>query len=117
MNLIIRYGFLLISCCLWATTASAKKEIVHDAEYYVLKAQHGDKWAAEDKEIAKKLAALREKHGKPPNIIHIMWDDTAVGELGIPHLQKNRGFQTPNINRFSAEGQYFSSRSYFRILL
>ena len=82
------------------------KDIVHDAEYYVLKAQHGDRWATEDKDLDKRIAALKAKHGRSPNIIHIMWDDSPVGELGIPHLQKNRGFETPNINRFAAEGQY-----------
>ena len=95
-------GLLLLS-----PFASAK-DIVHDAEYYVLKAQHGDKWAKEDEGLNKKLAELKAKHGRPPNIIHIMWDDTGVGELGIPHIQKNRGFQTPNINQFAAEGQYYS---------
>lgn len=92
---------------LFPLSASAK-DIVHDAEYYILKAQHGDKWAAQDKEIDKKLAALKAKHGTTPNIIHIMWDDTAVGEIGVPHNQANRGFKTPNINEFAAEGQYFS---------
>jgi arylsulfatase len=84
------------------------QEIVHDAEFYVLKAQHGDKWAAQDKELDKKLAALKAKHGTTPNIIHIMWDDTAVGEIGIPHLQKNRGFETPNMNKMAADGAYFT---------
>ena len=54
-----------------------------------------------------KLAELRQKHGAPPNIIHIMWDDTAVGEVGIPAIQKVRGFETPNINRLAAEGINF----------
>ena len=36
-----------------AGTADAK-DIVHDAEFYVLKAQHGDKWASQDKDIDKK---------------------------------------------------------------
>ena len=40
---------------------ASAKDIVHDAEFYVLKAQHGDKWAAEDKELDKKLAALKKK--------------------------------------------------------
>ncbi|MBW2227912.1 MAG: sulfatase-like hydrolase/transferase, partial [Deltaproteobacteria bacterium] len=84
------------------------KEIIHDAEYYVLEAQHGDKWAAQDKELDKKLAELRKKHGTPPNIIHIMWDDTAVGEVGVPQIQKARGWETPKINKFSAEGIYFA---------
>jgi hypothetical protein len=91
-----------------ATATAATKEIVHDAEYYVLEAQHGEKWAAQDAELQKKLKALRKKHGTPPNIIHIMWDDTAVGEVGVPHIQKARGWETPNINNFSKEGIYFA---------
>lgn len=54
-----------------------------------------------------KLAALREKYGKPPNIIHIMWDDTPVGEIGIPEIQKVRGWETPNMNQMAAEGINF----------
>jgi len=100
----------MLSAALLATLVSgsawAKKDIVHDAEYYNLKAQHGDKWATQDEAIEAKLKALQEKHGTPPNIIHIMWDDSPVGEMGIPHLQKNRGFATPNINQFTAEGAY-----------
>ena len=29
--------------------AKEKSKIVHDAEYYILEAQHGKKWAAEDR--------------------------------------------------------------------
>ncbi len=86
----------------------AAKDVVHDAEHYVLLAQHKDKWNKQDNELQEKLVALREKHGTPPNIIHIMWDDTPVGEVGIPQLQVNRGFKTPNMNQFAAEGIYFS---------
>ncbi len=83
------------------------QEIIHDAEHYVLAAQHGEKWAAVDAEIDQRLAALRKKHGTPPNIIHIMWDDTALGEVGIPAIQKVRGFETPNINRIAETGANF----------
>lgn len=88
--------------------AQASKDIVHDAEYYILKAQHGEKWEQQDKELNAKIAALHKKHGGPPNIIHIMWDDTAVGEIGVPHNQASRGFKTPNMNTFAEEGQYYS---------
>jgi len=91
-----------------SATAWAADEIIHDAEYYVLEAQHGDKWAAEDKELKSKLAELKAKHGTPPNIIHIMWDDTPVGEVGIPQIQKMRGWETPNINQFSSDGIFFT---------
>ncbi len=89
------------------TQTPSKNRIIHDAEYYILEAQHGARWAAEDAEIEQKLAELRKKHGTPPNIIHIMWDDTAVGEVGIPAIQKVRGFETPNMNRLAAEGINF----------
>jgi len=36
-----------------------------------------------------------------------MIDDLAVGEVGIPALQKVRGFTTPNINKMATEGINF----------
>ncbi len=36
-----------------------------------------------------------------------MWDDTPIGEVGFPALQKLRGFETPNINKMAAEGANF----------
>ena len=88
---------LVLPLALTAMTVSAQ-EIIHDAEYYVLEAQHGEVWAAQDERIQQRLEELRREHGRPPNIIHIMWDDTPVGEVGIPELQKVRGWETPNMN-------------------
>ena len=88
-------------------TSACAKDIIHDAEHYLLEAQHGERWEAEDKEIDAKLAALEKKFGTKPNIIHIMWDDTGVGEIGIPEIQKLRGFETPNMNRMAKEGANF----------
>ncbi len=99
---------LLLLAGVASSAIAAKEEIVHDAEYYVLEAQHSEKWAAQDVELKKKLKALREKHGRSPNIIHIMWDDTAVGEVGVPQIQAARGWSTPNINQFSKDGIYFA---------
>jgi hypothetical protein len=90
-----------------AIAQGAKPRVIHDSEYYILEAQHGQEWAAQDVEINQKLAELRKKYGAPPNIIHIMWDDMAVGEVGIPAIQKVHGFETPNINRLAAEGINF----------
>lgn len=78
--------------------------IIHDAEHYVLAAMHGDRWMTEDAEIDAKLADLREQFGKPPNIIHVMWDDTPVGEIGIPEIQQIRGWETPAMNEIAADG-------------
>lgn len=55
--------FICVFCLHYNVSA---QEIVHDAEFYVLKAQHRDKWMAEDKELQAKLEALRKKHGTPP---------------------------------------------------
>ena len=97
----------IASLLIVGATAVNAKPIVHDAEFYVLNAQNGDKWAKEDKGLDEKLAALKKKFGTPPNIIHIMIDDLAVGEVGIPALQKVRGFTTPNINKMAADGINF----------
>ena len=69
-----------------ATLAQAARPIIQDAEHYPLAAQHAEKWAEEDKALDKRLAELRKKHGTRPNIIHIMWDDMALGEVGIPEI-------------------------------
>jgi len=99
---------LIILAVLFCTVTVNAQEIIHDAEYYILKAQHGDEWAKQDKEIQNRLAALEKKHGRKPNIVHIMWDDTPVGEIGVPQIQATRGFKTPNMNKFAAEGQYYA---------
>ncbi len=81
---------------------------VHDAEYYIVELQNREKWAAEDQDLDARLAKLREQHGTPPNIIHIMFDDLAFGDLGIPQMAAIRGFNTPNIDRMAAEGAIFT---------
>ncbi|VFQ46198.1 sulfatase-like hydrolase/transferase [Desulfoluna butyratoxydans] len=106
LNVVVALSLSVLFCC--GPAKAKSKAIIHDAEYYVLEAQHGEKWATEDEELDKKLAELKEKHGTPPNIIHIMWDDTAAGEIGVPQIQKTRGWETPNMNKFSAEGIYFA---------
>ena len=82
--------------------------IVHDAEYYLVEEQNGAAWNEEDQELDGRLADLREKHGTPPNIIHIMWDDTAFGDIGIEALAAVRGFDTPNLDRMRDEGIMFT---------
>ncbi|WP_425045211.1 sulfatase-like hydrolase/transferase [Primorskyibacter sp. S87] len=97
----------LPALCIGLSTATAE-EIVHDAEFYVLQAQNGEAWATEDAGLQARLAELREKHGTPPNLIHIMWDDTAYGDLGMPGIQAVRGLDTPNINALAEEGMMFT---------
>jgi len=79
--------------------------IPHDAEYYILEAQNSEKWAADDKAVDAKLAAFREKNGgAPPNILYILIDDIGFGDMGIPELNKVRGYSTPHINKFAKQG-------------
>ncbi|TWU04148.1 Arylsulfatase precursor [Symmachiella macrocystis] len=90
------------------TAQSQVGKIIQDAEYYILEAQNGQRWAAEDKLLDEKLATLRKKHGQPPNIVYILWDDMTFGAVGFPALQKNFGFTTPNLNRMAREGINFT---------
>ena len=83
-------------------------DIVHDAEYYILEVQNGEVWAVEDGDLDKKLAELREKYGRPPNLIHYMWDDQPVMSFGDPLYQQIRGYKTPELNQLAAEGMLFS---------
>ncbi len=83
-------------------------DIVHDAEYYILEVQNGERWAAEDAELDQRLAELREQYGRPPNIVYLLWDDSAYGAVGFPGLQKNFGYVTPNLNQIAAEGIIFA---------
>jgi arylsulfatase len=66
---------------------------------------------AESHELDTRLAELEEKLGTKPNSVHIMWDDMALGDAGIPALNKVRGFDTQNSHRMAAEGSLYT-RSY-----
>ena len=80
------------------------REIVYDAEQQVSNAQHVDEWKAEDAEIEARLDALQKKHGKRPNIIHIMWDDMKYGAIGHPMLNKVTGYTSPNDQQAGRRG-------------
>jgi len=90
-------------CALGQVAVAA--DIVHDSEYYVLEAQNGEKWAADDKTVDQKMAEFRKRNGgKPPNIVYILIDDIGFGDLGIPELNAIRGYKTPRINELAREG-------------
>jgi arylsulfatase len=103
-------GSVIAATTMTSTPRAVAKEkrIVHDAEYYILEAQHGSGWLAQDEKINAKLAELRQKYGGPPNIVHLMWDDTSFGDVGIPAINKIRGFDTPSCNRMAEEGMMFT---------
>jgi arylsulfatase len=86
----------------------AGDEIIYDAEYYVSRAANREAWDAEDAAVAERLSSVGDDRGRRPNIIHLMWDDMAFGDLGIPALKAIRGFETPNIDRMAEEGILFT---------
>jgi arylsulfatase len=105
----MRRKLLMISCLFMLSSALSiaawAGSIVHDAEYYILHAQNGKKWAAEDKELDQRLAELRKKNGgKPPNIVYILLDDVGFGEIGMDEISVIRGYKTPNITALAKEG-------------
>ncbi|MFA0812220.1 sulfatase-like hydrolase/transferase [Microbulbifer epialgicus] len=99
---------LLVGLLALLVSSLSLAQVVHDAEYYILKMQNGDKWQKEDVEIDRRLQALRKKYGQPPNIVFLLWDDTAFGAVGFPALQKNFGYTTPNLNKMAAQGINFT---------
>ena len=86
----------------------ARGEIIFSTEYQQLQEQKSAAWSAQDRSIEEQLAALEKKHGKRPNIIHIMWDDHSLGEVGIRQMNKVLGYNTPSINRMADEGISFT---------
>jgi len=104
-TLVLIFAALAFLLSTGAAVAKEDNKIIHDAEHYILKAQHGEKWAAEDKQIDEKLSEIRKKNGdKPPNIVYILVDDVGFGELGNPVLNRARGYKTPSISSLAQEG-------------
>jgi len=96
----------LLSLTLIALSGAAYgKDIIRDAEYAILEAQNGERWAQDDAAIDAKLAQIRARNGgKPPNIVYILLDDLGFGEIGMPGMSVTRGYKTPNLTAMAREG-------------
>jgi hypothetical protein len=57
---IINKAMLILLLGMFALGAQAK-DIIHDAEYYIVEAQNGERWTAEDKELDARLAELKKR--------------------------------------------------------
>ena len=91
-----------------AATAGAQGPLIHDDEQNKLVAQHGERWAQEDREITMRLGEIRAANGnRPPNIVYVLLDDLGFGEIGMPSLDVIRGYSTPNISAFEKESLSF----------
>ncbi len=100
-----------VTCVTSALFASGlrSQELTHDAEFYIAKQQHAQKWAEEDAAINQVLSDFREKNGgKAPNIFYILIDDIGFGDLGSKTLNAIRGYETPSINQIAKEGMRLS---------
>ena len=99
------FGFIISLGIVFTAVPVGARDIIHDAEYYLLEAQNGERWQQEDKLIEKRLAEIRKANGgKPPNIIYILLDDLGFGEIGMPDMDITRGYSTPNISAFAQQG-------------
>ncbi len=108
MRLTKTLPLLLIAIGVLTTPVAFAKDIQHGAEHYILQAQNGERWAADDEAVDKKLAEIREANdGKRPNIVYILLDDIGYGEIGTPGLTPSRGYSTPNIDAISRQGMTF----------
>lgn len=98
------FNLLLAIAAVSLAFPAGAADIIHDGEYNFLRAQHGDRWDAEDKEIDKMLADIRAKHGgRRPNIVYILIDDLSFGQMGNKKLNYVTGFDTPSINELSEQ--------------
>ena len=95
---------LVVTAPVW-TGSAIGKNILHDAEHYILEKQNAEKWQAEDVILDKRLAEFKAKNGgNPPNIFYILIDDIGFGDLGSETLNIIRGYKTPAINKVAKEG-------------
>ena len=103
-----KYQLLIMIFMLICGNMLAQNQIIHDAEYYIIEAQNGKKWAVEDGDLDKKLAELKKQYKTPPNIVHYMWDDQPPMSFGDRIYQKMRGYDTPELNKLAEEGMIFA---------
>jgi arylsulfatase A-like enzyme len=113
-NILNKIAATACAICLLASAAqslAAKRgdeRVIYDGDFVKSRQEHGTAWAAEDGSLNQRLAELEKEHGKRPNIIHIMWDDNSLGQVGVPQMNKVLGFDTPRLNQMAREGISFT---------
>jgi arylsulfatase len=97
---------IALACIFCAPPTDAQQ---FDAPFTKAQKQNAAAWEQEDRAINARLAELKKKHGKSPNIIYILADDIGWGELGSYGGGRNRGTPTPNLDALAADGMKFMS--------
>jgi arylsulfatase A-like enzyme len=64
---------------------------------------------AQEEEADRRLAAFRERNGRPPNVLVLLFDDVGWGDLGCYGGGAALGAPTPNLDRLARRGLLLTS--------
>lgn len=107
---IFRSGYVISFAVLTVILgANPSYAVQPDGPYLAAEKRFGEEWKAQDAKADKKLADLKKRFGKRPNIIYILTDDIGWGELGWQGGGKHRGAPTPSLDQMAFEGMRFWS--------
>ncbi|WP_319545748.1 sulfatase-like hydrolase/transferase [Ruegeria conchae] len=106
MNLPYKLG---LTTALFFAGVQSTLAIEPDGPHMAHSERNAAAWAAEDEAIDAKLAELKAKFGKKPNIIYILTDDVGWGELGWQGGGKHRGTPSDALDQMAFEGMRFWS--------
>jgi arylsulfatase len=98
-----------LALAMFAISLHSASALQPDAPFLVFQQKNQAKWVEDDKNVEQKLAALRQRFGKRPNIIYVLADDVGWGELGAYLGGKVRGTPSPTLDQMANEGMKFLS--------
>ncbi len=64
---------------------------------------------SQEEEAERRLAAYRERHGRSPNVLVVLFDDVGWGDLGCYGGGAALGAPTPNLDRLARQGLLLTS--------
>ena len=69
LSQLLKFAASLTVSCLVSVQVVAGTPLVHDAEYYVLEKQNGERWSVEDMDLDERLAEFRKKNGDRKSVV------------------------------------------------